>query len=140
MEAREYDLVMKIESAEEAGFYLQFENSVLIAIGGESVEWLPEGPLTVDLLQRIVEEIAVWKSGRIEVVLSDGVMVSDAHQHYESWTLFTPEQHFICLAGGELAIFPLLQPSCNRSIPNSRYASLRVFTNRPSGNPPSLPS
>lgn len=54
LEVREYDLVVRIESSGKAGFYLQFENSVRITIGGERVEWMPEGSLAVDLLQVIV--------------------------------------------------------------------------------------
>lgn len=92
VEVREYDLVVKIESSEKGGFYLQFENSVQITVGSERVEWVPEDSLAVDLLEKTVEEIVVWKSGRIEVVLSEGSLVSDAHRHYESWILFTPEQ------------------------------------------------
>lgn len=105
VENREYDLVIDIESRVKAVYRLTLENLAKIAIGNDVVEWKPEGKLPIELHDRRVDEIAILKSGHIQVILKDGIIESSPHEKYESWNLCSPEKQFVCLPGGDLSVF-----------------------------------
>lgn len=105
IENREYDLVLEIQAQDKSVYTFAFENTVKITVEAEPAEWKPGSKLSLGLLDKPVEEISIWKSGHLRIVLNDGILECEPDERYEAWTMFSPEKQFICLAGGDFSIF-----------------------------------